>query len=208
MTDLHKKLKSLFNWPIPFWLSPLGILVIFSIWKGFDWKLDSTTWPIWFWALDKFITIISIIAAALIAQNIFNKNAKSRENRERRLKVIEKLIETTTSLNATWNQMKFKKSSEDLSNEIITLTSHIIKIRSLGDTYEFKILEDLNDFQANLDKLWIYFIEGEGKEIIDTDPDKVFNYYLSKEDLYFQGSKINSIINTLKKSHKEIENSF
>lgn len=162
-------------------------------------------WEFWQWVISTFITVGSIFGAAFWAQYIFNENARKRENRERRLKVIETLIETTTGLNATWNKMKITKVSIDMSELSITLVSHIIKIRALADTYELEVLENLNSFQDKIYELSEFFINGDGKDIKHTTPNKTYNDFLSKEIITSQGSKIRSIIDTLKASHRDIE---
>ena len=162
-------------------------------------------WEFWQWVISTFITVCSIFGAAFWAQHIFNENARKRENRERRLKVIETLIETTTGLNATWNKMKLTKVSIDMSDLAITLVSHIIKIRALADTYELEILESLNAFQDALDEQWEFYSRGEGSNLKNKHPNKIYNDILPKEIIRSQNSKIRSIIDSLKASHRNIE---
>lgn len=89
---LHKTLMRLFSWPIPYWLTPIGVMILVGYWYGFSWKVSNENWPFWLWLVDKLITVGSIVFAALLAQRIFNQNALKRENRERRLESVIKVL--------------------------------------------------------------------------------------------------------------------
>lgn len=85
---LNKTFSKLFSWPIPYWLTPVGVLLLVGYWYGFSWKVNTENWPFWLWLTDKGITVGSIFGAAYWAQRIFNENALNRENRDRRLNAV------------------------------------------------------------------------------------------------------------------------
>ncbi len=72
-----------------YWYIPIAILLAcISYVLCLNWGFNTSEAPLWFWALDKFITVSTLLGAAYGAQYVFNKNARVRENRERRLKVL------------------------------------------------------------------------------------------------------------------------
>jgi hypothetical protein len=131
---LHAKLKAYLNWPIPYWLTPIGILLMVGMWNGFNWKLNTESWPFWLWALDKLITIITIIGAALLAQYVLNKNAQMRESRDRRLKACEHLLEYVNITGDLY--VEFLKSNHENATELLSqLNVKNTHISSYGKLY-------------------------------------------------------------------------
>ncbi len=57
-----------------------------------NWEVQFGEYTLGIWFLDKFSTALTILLVAYIAQQIFNKNAKSREDRERRLAALYRLM--------------------------------------------------------------------------------------------------------------------
>lgn len=134
---LHDKLSKLLDWPIPYWITPIGLLVLVGIWQGFNWKLNTENWPFWVWALDKAITAGIILGSALYAQRVFNGNAIRREDTDRRLKAA---IELTSEINKYLEKCIPKQydvnTLKSLSNMLLDAESHIEAVLKMHD---FKI---------------------------------------------------------------------
>ena len=123
--------------PIPYWLSPIGILLALAFWHGFNWKLSSDNWPFWLWFLDKVITLLSIGGAAWWAQNIFNDKAKIREDRERRLKITQNMLANTNQIDDLFHQFTLV-SLKDGQDRFYGLASKFNEIQSWGRLYNFQ----------------------------------------------------------------------
>jgi hypothetical protein len=134
MKQLHAKLKAYLDWPIPYWISPLGIFVIsalsylYSI--AYDFAMPSTI----HWILDKTVFLGGILMAALIAQNVFNKNAKQREDRERRLKRIEDIIVILELIRLSGMEFLDCKINSR-TQQYRSLMGDIVKVRAFRDIY-------------------------------------------------------------------------
>ncbi len=57
-----------------------------------NWDVQFGGYTLGIWFLDKFSTALTILLVAYIAQQIFNKNAKAREDRERRLAALYRVM--------------------------------------------------------------------------------------------------------------------
>jgi len=63
-----------------------------SILIALNWGVQFGEYTLGIWLLDKFSTALTILLVAYIAQYIFNKNAKLREDRERRLAALYRIM--------------------------------------------------------------------------------------------------------------------
>ncbi|MGK0443220.1 MAG: hypothetical protein ACJA1U_000142 [Bermanella sp.] len=142
--DLHHKLKTYLDWPIPYWVSPVGVFLISALFwlysKAYDFNMPSTT----HWILDKIVYILGIFAAALIAQHIFNQNARNRENRERRLRRIEEVIPLVESLREA--AIKYNSATSETYEECYTaIMNKLVVIKTYLNIY-FPDKTNINDF--------------------------------------------------------------
>lgn len=149
----HFALKKYLDWPIPYWVSPLGIFVISAIFwlydQAYDYAMPSTV----HWVLDKTVYLGGILAAALIAQHIFNKNALNRENRERRIKKIEEVSELLPKLRllldeyfATCSKQNDQMINDNAFEQIMDLLQHVY-------TYQYLYYPSLKTSDKIKDKL-------------------------------------------------------
>lgn len=210
----HNKLDSLFSWPVPYWLSPFGIFIMWAAWEGLNWKVNSDNWPIWVWFLDKSITIGAIFGAALLAQKIFNDNARIRENRERRLKRVEKSIEIADNLR-TKAGVYLNSDFESYTENYTDLMNSIVSIRTFSNVY-FKNQTNINDIYKATSKIHIKKTMSISKADF-VKPSSIQKEIIRKSNPELEGDGdgdgderigklIQRLITSLVKVHKEIEN--
>ena len=154
--EYHKRLSALLDWPLPYWLTPIGILILVGIWQGFSWKLNTENWPFWLWLLDKGLTAAIVIGAALYAQKVFNRNAILREDTDRRINgAIELSTEIKQHLEKCILQERDINKMKEVSNSILEAHSHI---EAALEVHDLKIgggLKDLMEARTKLNKLII-----------------------------------------------------
>ncbi len=200
----HKNLDAFFSWPVPYWLSPLGIFIFWAAWEGLNWKVNSDSWPIWVWFLDKSITIGAIFGAALLAQKIFNENARIREDRERRLKRVEKAIEISNQLR-TIGRTFLNSNFEDYNENYAKLMDGIVFVRTFSNVY-FPDKTNISELYNAVHKIHKEQ-PGRENEYDFEKPSLVQGMILDNNDdgmpLY---RLIARLITKLVKVHKEIEN--
>ena len=110
-----------------------------------------SSWDEWKWVLDKVITALIVLGAALWAQGVFNENARKRENRERRLNGIQSMIVLNQELAQEFIHMEGKYEALRKSYSRMLLTFN--QIYSLDQTLEFNLNEVLVTIDKYLDKV-------------------------------------------------------
>ncbi len=131
-----KRFLSKYDYLFILWLSPVGFIFIFLLWQlcSQAFVLTADKWEFWQWIIERAIYIGAVILAALLAQHIFNKNARHRENRERRLKRIEECITIADSLRL--KALTYLRSNEDTHAEsFTTLMNSIVSARTFSNVY-------------------------------------------------------------------------
>jgi len=140
--NLYKKLDKTLSWPIPYWLTPIGVLLLVGYWYGFSWKVSTENWPVWLWLVDKGIAVGSIILAALWAQHIFNENALRRENRERRLESVIKVLEQLSELGDKLTRF-YNSKTEDINPVYQDAFTQLVHISIFTKIYYPELTEDI-----------------------------------------------------------------
>lgn len=145
--SLHRSLKKMLEWPIPYWLTPLGVLIISALSWLYSLAYDFSSPPLIHWVLDKTIYLVGIIVAALLAQHIFNENALNREKRERSLQAAFELMnyigETGHLFASAMNELQ---SENDTWYQVTR--SRLAQIKGYTDMY----FEDLIPLVTSLNK--------------------------------------------------------
>ena len=124
------------------------------------------SWDFWSWAISTFVTVGSIFGAAYCAQLIFNRNARTREKRERRLKALAQIVE---KINSVYTFTSFSETEpsklQDNYNHARHTTDHI---EALIELYDFDLMNELDDlmrsFENLKDKINSYSIHYQKKE--------------------------------------------
>ncbi len=154
------KLRESFEYPIPFWFSPIFILSLIGFWMIFKWGFESTPekWEFWKWVIDKTVYIGGILFVALLAQKVFNDNARNRENRERKIKAIESCMHEChdlydTIINST------KSSMDTFLIRYNKAFAHYRKICGLSELYDLdldsslsRVANELKNFRAMINE--------------------------------------------------------
>ena len=179
---LHKTFSKLFSWPIPYWLTPIGILLLVGYWNGFNWKLSTENWPFWLWLVDKGITVGSIIWAAYFAQSIFNKNALNRENRERRLKAILDLIENTTNTESDIKEL-INKGILDIEHDFEKIKNRVSYITSCIKVYFPSLNKDIRKINVDIRYLYNSFLINKIEKIENYQSDINYQNIEKRDDL-------------------------
>ena len=207
-SHIHTALSKALNYPIPYWFTPFGIVLIavtiLAMNYGLNWKLNTESWPFWLWAMDKLITVGTIIGAALLAQHIFNENARKRENRERRLKRIESIFPVMDAIQA--QKIEFDRSnSENYHKKMQPLVSELYKIKM----YQTLYFENKTCVEELLDSIFKLSFEYR-KYLSENEGYRTF--HMSEFEGYSRmrepstSSLILKLSNQLIEIHKEIEN--
>jgi hypothetical protein len=130
----------------------------------------------WRWAIGTAITVLSIFGAAYFAQKVFNKNARIREDRERRLLGLEEILTITHELAALLNDMG--KSIEQIDNSWNKMILAILKAHSINTLLGFELNKSINRVE-NVVKQLGYYLE-DNLDKCRTDEDEPF-HAVSKE---------------------------
>ena len=231
---IHRVLSKACNWPIPYWFSPVGIAVIgvvfLAVYHGLDWKLNTENWPFWLWLFDKTVTVGTIVGAAWWAQKIFNENARRRENRERRLKAIDKMHADIHEMGKLTNDFifinikDFSGITSDLSRNAAYLLSSVEmytpELKDIVLTFYNRLAEVTNDLNLkHTNARWEH--HAEFMELLETSDSNVNgmtaerfiseHLYQIKEyldepfELY---DLMTNILNQVVLIHQEIEDRF
>ena len=207
LSHIHTALSKALNYPIPYWFTPFGIVLIavtiLAMNYGLNWKLNTESWPFWLWAMDKLITVGTIVGAALIAQHIFNKNARKRENRERRLlKIDECLILAEELIDPIGNFLR--SNDQNLEKHYIALIKQLLRLK-VYDTIYFDNKTITNKLLTTVENL-----ETSYRNYLTTtndDPPKDLKHLENSKNLNETTSGMIGLLNAeLQELHKEIEN--
>lgn len=152
------KARDIFQFPIAVLLSPLGaipILYMFIMYSlTFDIAPDQLAHKRW--AISTFLYVVGILGAvgvALLAQYIFNRNARFRENRERRLDHLEKLMLTTIEVTDKIQKYMALLNQEEISGKLQEIFNQLSILRETAFIYEFSFQEDVEKIQRALHQL-------------------------------------------------------
>ncbi len=122
-----------------FWLSPIGFTLALLLWQLFSqgFVLTVNGWEFWKWIIDKTVYIGGIILVAFLAQKIFNENARNRENRERRLLALERMMSITGDLLKTFNEYRGCEKISEVHDQYGKMESIIIELTNTSSIYQF-----------------------------------------------------------------------
>lgn len=223
LDSLHWRLKQKLEWPIPYWLTPLGVFIISALYWLYSLAYDFTSPLLTHWVLDKIVYLGGIIGAALIAQHIFNENALAREKRERSLKAAFELttyigetghlfavaMNENLSVNDTWYQVAKSRLAqikgytdmyfEHLTPSVTSLNSKLDEAyRALGANSKgsIEVLKKVHQHNA-----LIYGDRKTQKEYIDSNKSKLSSYIFNEGVIF-----VNELTELMKKVVEEHKN--
>jgi len=117
--------------------------------------IDSINTPeTWRWAISTVITVISIFGAAYFAQRVFNRNARIREDRERRLLGLKELLTLAHELSVLLIDMggSRKQVNEDWSKMLHCIN----KAYSIEALLNLELKDSIDQIENDLNLLSTY----------------------------------------------------
>ncbi len=185
--------------------------------------------PAWAWActylfpiLDYLIQLllpaVLVFIVARYAQNTFHKNARTRENRERKLKRVEELISNICEANIHIRRFLYE-NLPSAENAVDRLSSSIINLHTYSGVYDLNISDEVTKLSDALESIAESYFEkstimlnnntvsqskAEAKSLIPGAHDIVQIFKDMPVDKYLNGAR-NEILWKLTAIHKEIE---
>ncbi len=111
----------------------------------------------WRWAISTVVTVLSIFGAAYFAQRVFNKNARIREDRERRLQALQEILTNIHELASLQNKIEVaNKDRGENWNRMLLIT---LKIHSINLLLKFGVHKDIKNVECAIKSLGDYLKE-------------------------------------------------
>lgn len=145
------KAKDTFQFPIAILLSPFGVVPLLYMFMMYSLSFDIAPDKLEHkrWAISTSLYIVGIFGAvgvAVLAQYIFNKNARKREDRERRLSAVQEIILNANLLDKTF----FRYCSGSINNS----DDNFLAVISTSETINtLSLLYHFSDINSDLDQI-------------------------------------------------------
>ncbi len=111
----------------------------------------SPMWSIIFW-INILVPMVTVFIAMYGAQHIFNKNARRREDRERRLKALEKLLTDANETGDLLQDYLLSRTNDSVAKNTI-LRNKLFSMLTLAKIYFHALINPINTVTGKLNHL-------------------------------------------------------